>query len=290
MRKFRRLALFTLLALLTFLSGVFISRITLTLSHQELSAWQVLLSFENQDLEGLDEQSGHLVRKAINELAPHKENDRIPPFEPRLFRTIGNTKGEQRYILVEESPQFIIPGQSTLRICIFDKAGHLLNQQEFATGWRAAIASIRIRKPYQLEHQALVVQGEYYFGGAVFYQYYALSGNQIVLIYNRTNYAFDPISYGSSDVEIGPMIERSADEWQEALESSDNVEILSALMWLSGSHSDIDPAKEDNSEGRKFLTVRARASVQKRLAQLSESDNFWIRSAASSITANHPTD
>ena len=286
MRKVRYLAFFVPVALLTFLIGVFISRITLTLSHQEPSAWQVLLSFENQDLEGLDEQSGRLVRKAINELAPHKENDQIPPFEPRLFRTIDNTKGEQRYILVEESPQYILPGKSTLRICIFDKAGLLLNQQEFGTGWRAEIVSIRIRNLYQLEHQTLVVQGQYYFGGALFYQYYALSGNQIVMIYNQANLAFDSISYGSSDVEVGPLTERSADEWQEALESSDTVDILSALMWFSGSHSDVDPG----TEGTKFLTVRARASVQKRLSELSESNNFWIKSVAATIMANHPTD
>ncbi len=77
-----------------------------------------------------------------------------------------------------------------------------------------------------------------------------------------------------------------SDEWQEALESSDTVEVLSALMWFSGSHSDIDPG----TEGTKFLTVRQRASVQKRLAELSESNNFWIKSVAATIMANRPTD
>lgn len=282
MRKFRRLALFLLLALSAFLIGVFISRAKTKLSHHELSAWQVLLSFENQDLEGLDEQSGRLVRKAINELAPRKE-DRSLSFAPRLFRTIANAKGEQRYILIEESPMVFIPGEATLRVCIFDNGGHLLNQQEFSTGMRASITGIRIREIGQLGPQTLIVQGEYVFTGTAFEQYYALSGNQIVMIYYRSGMAFRPISYG----EIGPMIERSADEWEEALESSDTVEILSALMWLSGSHSDIYAAKEDNPDERKFLTVSARASVQKRLAELSESDNFWIRSAAISITANH---
>ena len=266
MRKFRYLALFALLALSTFLIGVFISRTTPTLLHRERSAWQVLLSFENQDLEGLDEQSGRLVRKAINELAPHKKEDRSLSFEPRLFRTIANAKGERRYILVEESPMVFTPGEATLKVCIFDNGGHLLNQQEFSTGMRAAITGIKIREIDQLAPQTLIVQGEYFFAGTAFYQYYALSGNQIVMIYYLSGFSFRPISYG----KIGPMIERSADEWQQALESSDTVEVLSALMWFSGSHSDID----------------AQASVQKRLAELSESDNFWIKSAARSITTN----
>ncbi len=250
MRKIRRLALFTLLALSTFLIGVFISRTRSapTLSQRELSAWRVLLSFENQDLEGLDEQS--VLRKAINEVAPRNEDDRFPPFEPRLFRTIANAKGEQRYILVEEVQPFATPGESILQVHIFDNAGHLLNQQKFSTGWRAAITGIRIRNLDTIKQQTLIVQGEYYFGGKPFYQYYALSGDQIVMVYNVTDYGFDPINYWAANVEIGPTIERSADEWEEALESSDNVEILSALMWLSGPHSNIDPAapQQDYSE------------------------------------------
>lgn len=177
------------------------------------------------------------------------------------------------------------PGEATLRVCIFDKGGSLLNQQEFSTGMRAAIGSIKIREIGQLGPQTLIVEGEYFLSGTAFEQYYALSGNQIAMIYYRTGIAFRPVSYG----KIGPMIERSADEWEEALESSDTIEILSALIWLSGSHSDIYAPKEDNSEERNFLTVRARASVQKRLAELSESHNFWIKSVASSITANDQT-
>ena len=160
------------------------------------------------------------------------------------------------------------PGEATLRVCIFDKSGHLLNQQEFSTGMRAAISGIKIREIGQLSPQTLIVQGEYFLTGTAFEQYYALSGNQIVMIYYRSGIAFRPITYS----KIGPMIERSADEWEEALESSDTVEVLSALMWLSGSHADIYAA-----------------SVQKRLAELSASDNFWIKSAASSITANDQT-
>ena len=288
MRKIRRLALFTLLALSTFLTGVFISRLrtTPTLSQRQLSAWQVLLSFDNQDLEGLNEQSKHVVRKAIDELVPRKEGDRFPPFEPRLFRTIANAKGAQRYILVEEAQPFATPGESILQVHIFDNAGNLLNKQEFSTGWRAAITAIKIRSLDTIKQPTLIVQGEYYFGGKPFYQYYALSGDQIVMVYNVTDYGFDRINYWMSNAQIGPMIQRSADEWEEALESSDNIEILSALMWLSGPHSNIDPAgpKEAYSEERKFLMVRGRPSVQKRLVQLSESDNFWIKSAASSIT------
>jgi hypothetical protein len=59
-----RLAGFVLAGLATFFVGVFLPRALVRL-HREPSAWQVLLSFENQDLKGLDEKSSAVLQKAV---------------------------------------------------------------------------------------------------------------------------------------------------------------------------------------------------------------------------------
>ena len=49
---------------------------------------------------------------------------------------MSNNEGEKRYVLVELAPMAIIPGNSSLRVHVFDTAGLLLNVQEFNAGYR----------------------------------------------------------------------------------------------------------------------------------------------------------
>ena len=114
MRITLRLAGFALAGLATFFVGVFLTRALVQL-HREPSAWQVLLSFENQDLEGLDEKSSAVLQKAVTAVTGHVRGNELSAFAPRVFRTISNTSGEKRYILVEESPLVMIPGNASLR-------------------------------------------------------------------------------------------------------------------------------------------------------------------------------
>src|SRR5262245_38125137 len=106
MRIIKKLAVFALASLITFGLGVTVHRLgsAATRYFSEPSAWQVLLSFENQDLEALDEQSGRVVQRAIIMTTGPVDQTKYSNFEPRLFRKISNSNGEPRYILVEEQP------------------------------------------------------------------------------------------------------------------------------------------------------------------------------------------
>src|SRR5688572_25320271 len=163
MRITLRLAGFTLAGLASLFVGEFLTRALVQL-HREPSAWQVLLSFENQDLEGLDEKSSQVLRKAVNAVTGHAGENRFAEFAPRIFRTISNTSGEKRYILVEEAPLIIIPGNASLRVHVFDVDGGLLNEQEFNTGNRVSLNSIQIRRIEAIGSEGLIVHGGHGFG------------------------------------------------------------------------------------------------------------------------------
>ena len=63
-----RLAIAVLATVTTSLLGIFITR-SVKVYLQQPSPWQVLLRFENQDLEDLNEQSTKVVKRAIEQLS-----------------------------------------------------------------------------------------------------------------------------------------------------------------------------------------------------------------------------
>lgn len=279
-----RLAGFVLASLATFFVGVFLTRALVQL-HREPSAWQVLLSFENQDLEGLDEKSSEILQKAVTAVTGQPNENQPHYFLPRIFRTISNTSGEKRYILVEESPLRMIPGNSWLRVHVFDNAGTLLNEQKFNAGYRVVLNTIQVRRMEVLNLETLVIQGEYVLAGHLLREYYVLSGNQIALVYLEGDGFLDTNNYANPHMTVGPQIQRSVDEWEKALNSADDVDVLTALLWLGGVHWNGLPAPYDvdKDEAEKVSILSSREPVRKRLFELSQSKNYWIKAAAQPI-------
>ncbi|HEX7773855.1 MAG TPA: hypothetical protein VF435_15645 [Pyrinomonadaceae bacterium] len=249
--------------------GVFLTRAIVQL-YREPSAWQVLLSFENQDLEGLDEKSSAVLQTAITAVTGHASKNQFHEFFPRIFRTISNTNGEKRYILVEEEPLMTIPGNSWLRVHVFDTAGNLLNEQEFNAGNRVFLTSIQVRRIQMISSDVLIGQGQFDFGGHSLTQYYVLSENQMALVYLELDGLPDTNRYAT----IGPEIQRSVDEWEKALHSDNDAEVLVALLWLGRHDSNEEPA---------ISIVSSREQVRKRLFELSQSENLWVKAAAQPI-------
>lgn len=280
MRITLRLAGFVLAGLATFFVGVFVTR---ALLHREPSAWQVLLSFENQDLEKLDGKSSEVLQKAVTAVTdqPSKTD-----FLPRLFRTITNTVGENRYILIEEAPLIMIPGNTRLRVHVFDSAGRILNEEEFNAGYRVSLKSIQVRRMEAISSEALVVQGGNVFGGHSLLQYYVLLGNRISLVYIELDGLFYRNNYQDGHMTFGPQVERSVEEWDKALHSSDEAEVLTALLWLGGLHWNGQPAPYDSDKGEaeKVRALWSRELVRKRVLELEQSGNLWIKGMALSAT------
>ena len=261
---------------LTFALGVWLTRLgTTRVSCPRLSMWQVLLSFENQNLQGLDTEPRRQVEAAVQGHLGKLYDYTLDPYQAAIFRSMLNTKGEKRYVLIEKAPLVHIPGNSSLRAYIFDPAGVLLNVQEFSAGNRMSLTGMRIRKNGLVNDEALIIDTAYCIGGGhPSSQYYALVGERMELIYLEQDGQLDHNSYNSSTASIGPLILRSSDEWEKLLNSSNTAEVLSALVWLNGNHAEDVPSPSE------------RAPVHKRLRELSQSENPWIASAAKSVLEN----
>ena len=291
MRITKRAAVFVWIGLLTFVLGVGLTQLVSRVREQQRqpSPWEVLLAFENQDLEGLPEESRRVLSQAIESATGQPASDEHRLFEPAFFRKISNTSGEQRYLLVENAYPVIIPGESRMRVHVFDTYGRVLSVNDFAAGWRTVLTGFKVRTWFLENKDVLIVDGENVFGGHASRQYYAIIGNDIRLIYlSSDDDRFYPNGYSYRNQTIGPKICRSADEWEKALRSDDQAEVLSALVWLGGHHWDgaLPPYDEDRADAEKVSSLLSRDEVVQRLKELSQSENTRIASAAQSALKN----
>ena len=288
--RFRiRFSLFVLTALTTFTVGVLVASrqqklvspshvLTALPQLRELAAWQVLLSFQDRDLNRLDFESASVLRQAIEATTGKAVPDNAASFfRPRVFHRLLNTQGEPRYLLVEYAPLMIIPGNSYLRINVFGAGGRLLNTEVFSAR-RTILTSIEIRQMRALHHELLVVDTDYCLGGNKTREFYALVGNRITPVYVEQDGRFD-----ATETTVAPRMERSVAEWETALNSDDDVEALSSLLWLGAHHWTGRPMHYVENEGLKVSTMLAREDVRARLRALSQSANPWIKTAARSI-------
>jgi hypothetical protein len=283
MRILKKLAVFSIASLITFGLGMTVHRVgpAATRYISEQAAWQVLLSFQNQDLGGLDEPSTRAVKRAVDKATGQGRPPQFVEFEPRLFRKISNSNGEPRYILVEEAPLVFTPGTATIRVHIFDTAGKLLSNTQFETGNKMAIISLQIRNDYWLKSDTLMLDSEFWLGGGSSHHVYAIVGNEL-----RLAYLSDGVEVQANDYQaIGPRLNLSADEWDADLQSTDNARLLSALTLLRGSHWNRQepPNDEDRPNREKVIALRGRESVRRRLADLTNSDNYIIKNTAEAI-------
>lgn len=266
MKITKRLAIFVFVGLLTFGLGVWVTRMTtfMIVCPVNIPAWRMLLSFENQDLLKLDAEARQMVEAAVQEHTGKRYENRAGRFQPALFRSMLNTKGEKRYVLVEVAPLVFIPGNTSLRVHVFDTTGLLLNAQEFNAGYRQSLISLQVRDNLYLASEALVVDTGYVFTAHVGRAYYVLVDNEVNLVYRETNGNFYPNNNETPHMAVGPRAARSVDEWEKELSSGNNAQVLSALVWFSGQ------------------ALPPRAGVQKRLQELRKSENLWIKTAAQS--------
>ncbi|MCA1623081.1 MAG: hypothetical protein LC768_16010 [Acidobacteria bacterium] len=252
------------------------------ISDESKSAWQTLLSFENQDLRKLDKESKARLKKASDVLIGKSFDDF------RLISKISNSQGEIRYILIEESPLIAIPGDSRLRIYLFNPQGKLFDSLSFPSGWRIGLKGIRVIYKSEIGREVIEVESEPVINGRdIVEQYYALIGEKVLPIRLEDSrgklvqnyYEFPNMTIGFT------IVGRSAEEWKKALNSEDRAELLATLTWLNGIHS--NPVKhstltsgEEINEARLVEEMHSQAEIKAVLKRLLQSDNAWIREAA----------
>ncbi len=250
-------------------------------------AWRILLSFENRDFAGLEQESENKLKRAIRALVGPGDSW---PLIPRLFTKMPNAEGRISYVLIEESPAVVIPGETGLSVHVFSPEGRILSSSAFSSGWRIFLTGMKVKYMPEVGREVLEVSSQPSLNGRdVAKEYYALIGEKLLLVRLEDsagrlirNY------YGAPNHTFGPTITgRTAAEWELALESLDEAEVLAALVWVGGEHWDPrehspDYKHEEMSEARLADEVRSLDGVKARLGELVRSENAWVRGAAES--------
>ena len=203
MEMAKRIAPHAGVAIIAFALGMFAAKVV---RHQpRQTSWQVLLSFQNQDLYNLSDERKGILQAAIDSVVGAQNPDERP-FFPRMFRTMVNTNGQMRYVLVREQPLMEIPGEPRVRTHVFDSDGKLLASDEFSGGWRTSVTDVHVARNALLHQDALVLDGEYHYGPHPAHRYYVLVGDRIVPAYFERNGELKRDEYLWTNASIAPSI------------------------------------------------------------------------------------
>jgi len=203
MEMARRIVPYAGVAIIAFALGMFAAKLV---HHQpRQTPWQVLLLFQNQDLYNLSDERKRALQSAIDSIVGAQDpNER--PFFPRMFRTMVNTNGQTRYVLVREQPLMEVPGEPRVRTHVFDSDGKLLTSDEFSGGWRTSVTDIHVAQNALLKQDAMVIDGEYRYGPHPSHHYYVLVSDRMVPAYFERNGELKRDEYLFANASVAPSI------------------------------------------------------------------------------------
>jgi hypothetical protein len=260
--------------------------------------WNELSRYEGRDLRNLDDADNDKLFDLLEKLFPkYCETSSIT--DPYYVWTVQDEKRNiLRYIVVDGEQIQKLPGGSRACISLFDEVGRLVATSEFSTGWRIDIKDVELIKDSIIGVPVIVILSGSFGGRDIGRQYYALFNDEVVLIrLEDVNGTVIPNRYTGSTDTIGPtVVKRSLDEWEAALCSDNEVEILLALIWIGGIHDDSassgqfgpKPYRANSRYVEQVRRLRRRKRVQERLSRLRASDNQWVREGAQLAANSNP--
>jgi hypothetical protein len=259
--------------------------------------WSELTAYEGKDLQQLDDVAVDNLLELLEKLFP--EYSQLSSItDPYYVWKVHVQKDSLRYVIVDGEELRIIPGASRAGISLFDEAGKCVGSCEFSTGWRIDIEGMTMMQASIIGVPVIVILTRRVSGRDIARQYYALDNDNAVLVrLENSDGIITRNRYTSDNHTIGPTPEkRSVEEWQAALHSTNEVEMLAALMWLGGIHDDsatpVDyrprPYWGKSEAVEQVHQLRGLELVQKRLSWLMKSNNKWIREAAELAANSNP--
>ena len=275
-------------------------------SHQQ--TWRRLLSLENQDLTTVDssdqrELLSFLRREVPGSLGSSRfvtidELD-VGPDTLRYLWKVENPNEPARYVLIGADGLFMIPGDSRAEAFVFDLQGKLLSHTEFSLGWRSQFESVSLISNDQVGLPLIRILMDR--SDRETEQFYALIGDDLRLIRMDGQAGLLRNKFVARNWTVGPRIpDRTPEEWENSLRSTNPAEVLWALTWIGGKHWDLkiptkvwsdgytEPAPDVRNNAELAVSVRLRPSVQQRLIELRDSGSKWVTEATE--LALHPHD
>ncbi|MBS0266935.1 MAG: hypothetical protein JSS02_33720, partial [Planctomycetes bacterium] len=223
---------------------------------------------------------------------------------PRPWRIERFPVENAGWVLLEGYAGNDIPDVSRIRVHIFDPNWKRVMKQTFPTGYRMRLTDISLVRDTPLGQPCLVAQvsstGPFivddsekpirpaFERGKFQRQYYALAGNQFVMVrLEDENAEIVPNHYLWRSPTKGPQVpDRKAEDWIQLLRSENSVDQLAALVWLTGRHmSSKAPRSETRnqesvSHAAVYEAVRSNLEAPALLAEIAVSKNEWVRQYA----------
>jgi hypothetical protein len=219
-------------------------------------------------------------------------NRAMPPWH--IWET--SIDGQTRYVVLSADQMMSIPGGSSACVQLFDGSGKQIAEWSFHTGWRTDLVDAELKHSPHTGSLVLSLKTTPVMNGGwqIGYEYFALRNDHVALIRIETATG-EPLQneYVHANQEIGLVPEaHTLEDWAKMLESNDDIEMLSALVFLGGRH--IAPADDPDAPGRSqyaelFEQLLTNPRIREAIERLAKSDDEWVRQAAT-LASRGPRD
>ncbi len=203
------------------------------------------------------------------------------------------------WLVLEAYPGYNIPDMSHVRLHVFDATWKRTSKSRFLTGYRMFLSEASVEKQPSIQQDLFVakmtsagsfvaVSDEKLRPAFDLLQYYGLLGTNIVMVRLEDGAGrMVRNHYRWSNPTLGPPVPiQSKETWIAALGSTNLIEQLSALVWVTGSHLLSDEERKSNHEqesvveAKLFESVRDDIRTEAYLTMLKNHSHPWVREYA----------
>jgi hypothetical protein len=206
------------------------------------------------------------------------------------------------WVLVEVYPGYDIPDVSGMKVHFFDKSWRPVCSVSFPTGYRFFLNEVTIQKRPAFDSPLIVAKatsaGPFitspgpkrpaFEQGDFQRQYYALLHTNLFMVrLEDNNGVLARNHYRWRNPPKGPAVPaKTKEEWISCLESSNSVEQLSALVWLTGAHLSsretrmADHNQESVEDSKLFESVRDDPRTAQIMDRLRGGKSEWVQQYA----------
>ncbi len=215
----------------------------------------------------------------------------VAPVPWHVWRTVHG--GQTRYIVLFGEKLFTHPGGSSACIQLFDGSARKINSWSFHTGWRIALTEASIEYSNELASYLVTLHTASESGSdGVAREYFAVSHDRVGLVRMENAEGVRVQNDYLFSNEIGVMPEaKTVFQWSELLESDDEADVLSALVFPGGKHSDdpqrrplpgprLIPGPHESKYANLYYELQKNEAIREQIRRLGNSDSQWIREAA----------
>lgn len=209
----------------------------------------------------------------------------VHPLPWHVWKTTQDV--ETRYVVLLARHLLTIPGGIWACVRLFDSGGHRIASWTFRSGWRADFSGASFEYSPRLGCDVMILRTEAAFGGRdITREFFALKHNKLTFVrLENSGGSLVSNNYVLPNYEIGVVPDaKSVSEWIRLLQSEDKADILSALVFLSGSHTarpgiwSAGPMESKYVE--KYRELIHDPNVLRIVERLSNRGDDWIKNAA----------